>query len=557
MYLLRKVPIRPKLMIIAMSASGAALVLAVLAFLCYEWLVFRSGMVENLLIHAAMVSENSAAALTFNDPVSARQTLRALNADPHVTAAAIYGPDGKTFARYQRRDLSGPFYPPPVEMDGYRFEAGSLKLFRAIRPGGEFAGTVYLQSDLGAMYTRLRRYCAIAAIVMTVSTLLAYLLSSRLQTAISRPLSQLAKVVRVIANEKDYSVRAARQSEDELGELIDGFNGMLGQIQSRDLALEEAREGLENRVEERTRELRLEVAEREKAQGELIAAHQQLVQISRQAGMAEVATGVLHNVGNVLNSVNVSANLLFDHVQQSKASSLTRVVALLGEHQHDLGEFVTSHPQGKHVLALLKALDEQMAAERAGALQEIKSLRANVDHIRDIVSMQQSYAKLGGVREEIKVTDLVEDSLRLNAAALSRHRVEIIRDYQDVPVINIDKHKALQILVNLLSNAKSACVESSQREKCVTLRIVNGEARVKILVSDNGVGIPPENLTRIFGHGFTTRKDGHGFGLHSAALAARELGGSLNVHSEGPGRGATFTLELPLDLADRGGIHTC
>jgi len=136
--------------------------------------------------------------------------------------------------------------------------------------------------------------------------------------------------------------------------------------------------------------------------------------------------------------------------------------------------------------------------------------------------------------------------LRMNSAALVRHQVQVIRDYDaSAPHITVEKHKVLQILVNLIRNAKYACDESGRPDKHLTVRVTNGDGRVRIVLADNGVGIPPENMTRIFNHGFTTRKDGHGFGLHSGILAARELGGSLNAHSDGPGRGATFTLELP------------
>jgi signal transduction histidine kinase len=163
--------------------------------------------------------------------------------------------------------------------------------------------------------------------------------------------------------------------------------------------------------------------------------------------------------------------------------------------------------------------------------------------------MQQTYASFGGVKEMIDVVHLVEDSLRINAGALSRDEVEVVREFESVPILNVEKHKILQILVNLLRNAKYACDESGRADKRLTLRVANGEGRIRISVIDNGVGIPPENLTRIFNHGFTTRKDGHGFGLHSSALAAKEMGGSLTVHSDGPGQGASFTLELPLPEA--------
>jgi C4-dicarboxylate-specific signal transduction histidine kinase len=149
------------------------------------------------------------------------------------------------------------------------------------------------------------------------------------------------------------------------------------------------------------------------------------------------------------------------------------------------------------------------------------------------------------VQEEINVVTLVQDSLRINEGTLRRHHVEVIREFENVPPMNVEKHKILQILVNLVRNAKHACQESDRVDKRLTVRVADGDGRIKISMMDNGVGIPPENLTRIFNHGFTTRKGGHGFGLHSGALAAKELGGSLTVHSDGPGQGAVFTLELP------------
>ena len=160
--------------------------------------------------------------------------------------------------------------------------------------------------------------------------------------------------------------------------------------------------------------------------------------------------------------------------------------------------------------------------------------------------MQQSYAKLCGVTETVEVVDLVEDSLRLNAGAFARHGVTLQREFGAVPPINVDKHKVLQILVNLVRNAKYACDDSGRSDKLITLRIAPVPAGVSIMVQDNGIGIPPQNLSRLFEHGFTTRAAGHGFGLHSGALAAQELGGTLRAASEGEGRGACFTLELPL-----------
>jgi len=282
------------------------------------------------------------------------------------------------------------------------------------------------------------------------------------------------------------------------------------------------------------------------AEAKLKQANQQLLEISRQAGMAEVATSVLHNVGNVLNSVNISAALVVDNLKKSKISWVGRLADLLAKHPADLADFLTQDPQGRQIPGFLKDLTGQLTREQENALQELNQLRQNIDHIKDIVARQQSYAKITGVSEVVKVRDLAEDAVTINAQGLARHGITVVRDYQMAPPITVEKHKVLQILVNLIRNAKYACGESARSDQIIQLHIGRTERGVQIMVTDNGIGITPENLPRIFNHGFTTRKGGHGFGLHSGALTARELGGALTGHSEGPGKGATFTLTLPL-----------
>jgi PAS domain S-box-containing protein len=278
--------------------------------------------------------------------------------------------------------------------------------------------------------------------------------------------------------------------------------------------------------------------------------HRQLWETSRQAGMAEVATSVLHNVGNVLNSVNVSTTLLSEKLRKSKISSVGKVAQMLEAHGDDLPAFFASD-KARQLPTYVTSLAEHLACEQKQMLQELASLAQNIDHIKEIVAMQQSYSKVAGVRETLSVIDMVEDAIRMNAAALGRHTIEIERDYSPVPEICVEKHKVLQILVNLIRNAKYALDDSGRPDKKLILRVgVGGEDFANISVIDNGIGIPPENLTRIFAHGFTTKKDGHGFGLHSGALAAQEMGGFLKVHSDGPGHGACFTLALPLIQKD-------
>jgi PAS domain S-box-containing protein len=293
-----------------------------------------------------------------------------------------------------------------------------------------------------------------------------------------------------------------------------------------------------------------DTTERKRAELELERVHKELMTASRQAGMAEVATNVLHNVGNILNSVNISASLVTDRVKQSKVPGVTLVADLLKDQGADLAAFMSTDARGKRIPEYLSALGQQLTADQQMSLQELGSLRDNLEHIKETVTMQQSYAKLCGVTETVEVVDLVEDSLRLNAGAFARHGVSLCREFEPVPPITVDKHKVLQILVNLVRNAKYACDESGKTDKLITLRIAPATEGVRISVIDNGVGIPAENMDRLFTHGFTTRQSGHGFGLHSGALAAQELGGSLHAESDGSGRGAAFVLELPYTRRD-------
>ncbi len=284
-------------------------------------------------------------------------------------------------------------------------------------------------------------------------------------------------------------------------------------------------------------ELRLALQQLEQSSKDLVIA-------SRQAGMAEVATGILHNVGNVLNSVNVAATCLSDRVRHSKVSRVARVASLLREHRADLPGFFRS-PPGQELPVYLEQLGEHLASEQTVSLQELADLRKHIEHINNIVAMQQSFSQLSGVTMLVSPEQLVEDALQINLSSLENRKIAIIRDYEQTPAITLDKHKALQILINLLRNAIQAYDDIEVGDKQLRLGLRQAGTRIGITVSDNGVGIPPENLTRIFSHGFSTKKTGHGLGLHASALAARELGGKLSAQSDGPGRGATFTLELP------------
>jgi signal transduction histidine kinase len=310
--------------------------------------------------------------------------------------------------------------------------------------------------------------------------------------------------------------------------------------------------GLREQVRRRTKQLRAEIEERKRIEVQMEKTHREMIEISRKAGMAEVATSVLHSVGNVLNSVNVSATLLFDNARNSVVSRLGKVTVLLDEHATDAGDYLANDPKGKQLPKYLSMVCEQLTQEQQATIGELESLRQNIEHIMEIVAAQQNYAKISGVAETLKLTEVVEDALRMSGGDLAWQDVKLVRDYREVSAISVEKHKLLQILVNLIKNAKRALDESGRTDKQMTLSIrpVN-ESRVGITVVDNGVGIAAVNLERIFAHGFTTRNNGHSFGLHSGALAAKELGGSLRAQSAGPGQGASFVLELPAGTPEK------
>jgi signal transduction histidine kinase len=277
---------------------------------------------------------------------------------------------------------------------------------------------------------------------------------------------------------------------------------------------------------------------------------QELIGAGRRAGMAEIATGVLHNVGNALNSVNVSASVALRKLKDSEISSLVRVGEILQTNQANLPAFLTADERGKQLPGFMIDLSECLNQEHKGLMEELQVVATGLDHIKQIVGAQQQHAKSGSVREKVIPAAIFEKAIEMDLGVAGTQNLIIVREFQDLPPVALDKHKLLQILINLLSNAKKAVIASSQTEKQIHLGVskidTGDESTLRFAVKDNGVGIGSEHLTKIFAHGFTTREDGHGFGLHSAANAAREMGGNLSVASDGLDRGATFTLDLPL-----------
>jgi len=276
-----------------------------------------------------------------------------------------------------------------------------------------------------------------------------------------------------------------------------------------------------------------------------------VVETARRSGMSEIANGVLHNVGNVLNSVNVSAGVVAERVRSSGTPKLARLATLVAEHKDDLGDFITRDPRGKHIGPFLGELSSLMCFEHAQMLNEVDALGKGLDHIRQLVASHQAYAGRSGLREEVDLKSELESALRITEqSGFEDQALDVEWQLADAPTLRLDRHRLLEVLVNLVKNAREALADGSAPRKLrFASRCDEAAQRLVLELSDSGPGIELENLTKVFQHGFTTKPGGHGFGLHSSANAARELGGSLTVRSPGELGGATFVVELPLEPA--------
>jgi signal transduction histidine kinase len=357
----------------------------------------------------------------------------------------------------------------------------------------------------------------------------------RFSTTFVEPLRTMILFSKKVAS-GDFEGRLSESNIPEIDRLVEHLNHMTEGLQERDKELLSQREELAKANEELQKSLE-----------ELSSTQTMLVDASRRAGMAEIATGVLHNVGNVLNSVNVSAQLASDKLRGSELSGLRKAVDLLVSQGSDLGSFLTQDQRGEKMLRYLVKISEHLEGEHTALGREIELMEDGIQHIKTIVSKQQDCARSSGVIEKCTPTQLVDEAAQLALTSYSTHEIDFVRD-EDVSVeVLVDRHRVLQILVNLLNNAKHALrvLESLKKEIRIGITLSSDEC-FRIRVSDTGIGIPKENLSKIFIHGFSTKENGHGFGLHDSANAAIAMGGRLSCESVGEGRGAVFTLELPI-----------
>ena len=402
---------------------------------------------------------------------------------------------------------------------------------------------------------------AVASLRMhtTYITLTAIIVGLIFSTTISRSVTsrvdRLLQAMKLV-EQGQLSQELRATGNDEIDILTRQFNSMVQQLAQHDATICDLNLNLERKVEERTLTLRLLHAELDQRNTEVETAladlrqmQSQLVEVAHRAGMTEIATGVLHNVGNVLNSVNVSITLLNERVQRSKITNVGKVAQLMQDNAASFCE-QAGDPKLQKLPQYLNLLSESLASEQAEMRDEIQNLIEKVQHIKNIISAQQNYTRRVTFQETIDPHGLVEDLLSMHGPAIHKHCIHVERDFVPLPRVTIEKSKLLQVLDNLIKNAVEAMNATEDDQRVLTIRSRLDEGRAVISISDTGHGIDADNLKNVFRFGFTTKTNGNGFGLHSAAIAMSEIGGSISVASEG--RGATFTVALPLQSESGG-----
>ncbi|MCK4653174.1 MAG: tetratricopeptide repeat-containing sensor histidine kinase [Candidatus Cloacimonetes bacterium] len=279
---------------------------------------------------------------------------------------------------------------------------------------------------------------------------------------------------------------------------------------------------------------------------ELRETQKMLTDTAHRAGMAEIATGILHNVGNVLNSVKVSSQLLKEKIISSKVNNLQKVLSLMEEHSDNIGEFITSDDKGKMLPEYLVKVGVTLKEEQDNSLKELSTLHNGINHIEEIIAVQQSYVGVTGLVEKVALSEMMDDVLKMHSEMFRKYKIKITKKYSKTKPILIEKGKLIQVFVNLLKNSKESLETKDDKNRVITINILEDKQHQTVEILDNGAGISKENLTRIFSYGFSTKKEGKGFGLHTSALAMNEMKGKLNAESKGDGKGAKFIVSIPV-----------
>lgn len=549
-----RLTVERKLTLLMLATSGIALVLAVGAIVILDGITERKQLNDHLKTQATLLAENTGSHLVFKQYDLAEELLTILVEDPRITLGCLLDSEQNMVAKVCPESLSEYLPSPDHLRPGLHSDQDFVKMTVPVILKTQVEGYIYLAADLRVIRRNLVNSIGIGLLALSFAFVVAILVSSYLQSFVSDPILTLTSIANRVIKNKDYSLRAPKRSNDEIGQLMEIFNQMLTTIETREIELHNSQNQLEARVKERTRRLsravdslKLEIEARKKARTEVHELSSKLIETTRQAGMAEVASGVLHNVGNVLNHVNVSTGIISDRLDNLELEKFETVAMMLPTDAGDMETFVRTDPRAAKIPQYLAAFVQYLKAEREHLRNETDTLAQHIEHIKSVIATQQRHTGGIGIACKVKIEGIIEEILDLHLDSLQQDGITVSSDFDETPAIVVDRNKLIQILGNLILNGREALLSSRQSNPQLTIATrVTAENLVAIQVRDNGIGIKHSDLRWIFSHGFTTKPDGHGFGLHSSAIAAQEMAGRLRVFSEGPGSGATFILELPI-----------
>jgi signal transduction histidine kinase/ActR/RegA family two-component response regulator len=502
---LKNLSIKRKMMLITMLTSSAALVLFSASFLVYDLISFRHFLSGDLATQAEIIGYNSAAAMAFKDEAAATVTLTSLQAKEDITAAVLYGPDGKVFARYVRTDVAKPSLPANLpQSGGIRFQGSYLEVFHAVSLNGEPLGTLFLQSDMSQWNSRAKRYAMLLLVLMVVSDCLALLIASKLQNLISQPILRLEDTMRMVSVKRNYEVRALKFYDDEIGRLIDGFNTMLAEIQERDTALQ----GANVELKMRTGELETEITHRKQTQEELLGAKRAAEDASR--AKSAFLANMSHELRTPLNAIIGYSEMIEEEIQDT------------GQFQN-VQDVKKIQSAGKHLLAL----------------------------INDVLDLSKIEAgKMGLHLESFDVAQMIDEMVSTFQPTVAKNSNRLEIDVpEDIGLMVADVTKVRQILFNLVSNA---CKFTNQGT--ISLQVnrldISGRPWLRFRITDTGIGITPDQQQNLFKEfaqadvSIARKYGGTGLGLAISHRFAQLMEGNISVESE-PGKGSVFTVFLP------------